>query len=148
MQFTPSIRVTQEVDDRGAWVTAPGSDAAMQVSAEDAIPLRLQALFYGPLQLRTAFPDVTVAGLELFDGRPAVRLALTRDETGPALLVEIDSWLPRGLRYHASSPLGIVAATAFYRSYRTVDGVAIADRIVIEAAGQQTELQLERIERR
>jgi hypothetical protein len=52
------------------------------------------------------------------------------------------------MRYRARTPLGEVDAAVYYRSHVEVDGVMVADAIVQDVAGQQTEMRLRTIELR
>ncbi len=81
-------------------------------------------------------------GTAEFDGRPCVVLRLGSTADAPTLFVDVTTWLPRGLRYTARSPLGEMPATVHYRSYRAFGTARGPDHIVIDMAGQQTEVRL------
>jgi carboxyl-terminal processing protease len=148
MALGGGLLVVQHVDSEQVWVTAPGGPPRQAVEGTDAVPLRWLSLFYGPLQIREVFPEAAVDGVETFDDRPCVRLRLGAGEGAPLVLIDTGTWLARGFRYRAQSSLGVLESTTYLRSYRTVDGVPVADWTVIDVGAQKTEFKLDDIELR
>lgn len=149
MALSGGIAVAQEVDAGGrAWVRGPGAAARQPVDGPAAAPLRWVAMFHGPAQIREVFPGAAVDGVEHFDGRSSVRLRLGQETDAPVVLLDAATWLPRGMRFRAPTPLGVLDAVTYYRDYRAVGGVLLPRVVVSDVGGQQTEIRLERVERR
>jgi carboxyl-terminal processing protease len=134
--------VETEFDGHDAWQTSPSTPRS-KLSGEQALAVRLRALFYGPLQYREAFEEILVESLELFDQRPCFRLSL-RDASGSALTVFVDARtkLLAGMSGMMQSPLGEIPVKTYFREYRPFEGVPRPTQYVLDAGFQRQRITL------
>ena len=142
--LTGAGTLRQGMDAGRPWASGPGGQRA-PLAGSPAAAIRLQSAFFGPLQYREVFPTIAVEGLSALSGHTCFRLRLT-DAASAAITLYVDTAeaLPRAFEFRAASNVGELSIRQLFYDYRTVDGVPVAHRIVVDAGGiQRQELQVE-----
>src|SRR5688572_10199787 len=116
-----------------------------RLTRADSSALDWRGLLLVPFQVVTDHRTAKVEGIELFDGAPCIRIRFGATKPSSELLVEVATFLPRGLRFFAGVPGGMTAFTVRYKAYRPVAGLLIPWILAVEAGNAGAELQLDRI---
>jgi Protein of unknown function (DUF620) len=140
------LLVRQGFDGKVAWTDTPMTGKKI-ISGPAADMIRQQAQFYGPLDLMSAFKEITVAGFAAFDGKPCVELKLV-GKTGAtsSLYVDAQTYLSAGTRVMVETPVGIVETKTYSRNYRALGSDFITPtEIYIESSVQRQLIKIEKV---
>ena len=108
--------------------------------------IRQQAQFYGPLDLTSAYKEISVLGFSLFDGKQCVELKLVgHGGTTSFLCVDAETYFPAGTKMNVQTPIGIVETKTYSRNFRDLGGFITPTEIYVESSVQRQLIKIDKM---
>jgi C-terminal processing protease CtpA/Prc len=137
--------VRQGFDGRVAWSDTPMTGKQI-VTGAAADLIRQQAQFYGPLDLTSAYKEISVLGFSLFDGKQCVELKLVGHGGSTSFLdVDADTYFPAGTKMNVQTPIGMVETKTYFRNFRDLGGFITSTEIHIESSVQRQLIKIDKV---
>lgn len=139
------LLVRQGFDGKVAWSDTPMAGKQI-VTGAAAETMRQQAQFYGPLDLTSAYKEITVIGFSEFDGKQCLELRLVgQGGTTASLYVDAETYLATGTKMDVQTPVGLVENRTYFRNYRDLGGFITPTEIYIESNLQRQVIRIHKV---
>jgi carboxyl-terminal processing protease len=139
------LLVRQGFDGAVAWSDTPMTGKQI-IAGAAADLIRLQAQFYGPLDLVAAHSELTLIGFAIFDGKQCIELKLVGHAGMESFLyVDTETYFSAGTRMTVPTPIGPVETKTYLRSPRDLGGFVTATEIYMESSVQRQLITIEKV---
>jgi carboxyl-terminal processing protease len=139
------LLVRQGFDGEVAWSDTPMTGKRI-MTGPAAEMIRQQAQFYGPLDLISAYKEVTIVGFSEFDGKECLELRLAgHSGTDSVLFIDAETYLAAGTKMDVQTPVGLVENRTYFRNYRDLGGLITPTEIYIESNLQRQMIKIDKV---
>jgi hypothetical protein len=128
-----------------AWTKSPQT-GTVKVAGAQSEAMRLQNLFFGPLQWEDLCSKLTIGSDIAFDGRPAHQVVCQLQPGAVTFYVDRQTALVIGSRTVSESTIGRIEVVTTFRGYKDFGPVRLPSEILVEAAGQTQKFTVESVE--
>ncbi|HEX8280808.1 MAG TPA: hypothetical protein VF551_05495, partial [Chthoniobacterales bacterium] len=139
------LLVRQGFGGEAAWSDSPMSGRQiLKGSAAEA--MKLQAQFYGPLEMRKAYREIVPLGFATWDGKECIELKLTSASGATShMYVDAATFLNAGTKANMPTPIGEVEMRTYLRHYRGFEGFLTATEIYVDSSVQRQLIRIDAV---